>query len=208
MQRKKNSSWIMASIGILSYFNVARSQATQDGLFQAEYFYQNHEVAHQFVALGVTKYYSFYNQFTFDYHYALGWDVVNNGFYIHTPAAASLGFILLQQSQGFQIGDLAVLFSLIPEGIGLWVGPESKKAHISFNIASTDFYAGFGNIEKHFDYIPNISFQQIIYDDPRFGTFFGYSSLGYDYQKKWAPQNACIRLALSYERPKKTDGYN
>lgn len=202
MQKQKIVVFTCLLFQLLFLPSSIRSQGTQDGLFQAEYFFQNHDVPHQFLALGVTKYYSFYDQFTFDYHYALGWDVVHNGFYIHTPAAASLGFILLQQSQGFQIGDLAVLLSLIPEGVGMWVGPENKKAHISLNLASTDFYAGFGNIPKHFDYIPNISFQQIILDDPRFGTFFGYTSLGYEFQKKWAPQNACIRLAIAFERPK------
>ena len=162
MQKQKIVVFTCLLFQLLFDPSAIRSQGTQDGLFQAEYFFQNHDVPHQFLALGVTKYYSFYDRFIFDYHYALGWDVIHNGFYIHTPAAASLGFILLQQSQGFQIGDLAVLLSLIPEGVGMWVGPENKKAHISLNLASTDFYAGFGNIPKHFDYIPNISFQQII----------------------------------------------
>jgi hypothetical protein len=192
-------NWSLFLLNVLAIMicGTISSQKSDNTFVQLEYFYQNKEVTHHFTAIGVTKYVSFYNQFTFDYHYALGWDAANGGFYIHAPAAASLGFLLMAANQGIAWNDLGILFTLIPEGVGMWLGPDEKQAHLSFNLASTDFYAGYRDIDKHFDYIPNIAFQQVIFEDARWGTLLGTTSLGYEYQKKWSPQNACIRLGIA-----------
>jgi hypothetical protein len=193
---------------IISFFNVfsiitfgsycAYSQGNHADYFQFEYFHQPSEVNHEFAAFGYTKYFNVAGNFTIDYHFSIGWDVKNGGLYAHTPAATIIGFMLLDQSPGLGFSNIGVLLTAIPEGIGFWVGKD-KTSHIGFNIAPADLYAGYGPLGSNIAYIPNLSFQQVIFEDELFGSLNGYSSIGYTYHQKFAPENACFRIGIGYQ---------
>jgi hypothetical protein len=185
------------------------SQGNHADYFQFEYFHQAGQVNHEFAALGYTKYFNFAGNITIDYHFAVGWDAKNGGLYAHTPAATVIGFMLLDQSPGIGFSNIGILLGAIPEGIGIWVGKD-KTSHLGFNIAPADLYAGYGALGSNIAYIPNLSFQQIIFEDELFGSLIGYSSLGYTYHQKFAPENACFRVGIGYQnksRSKSTHAY-
>ena len=183
-----------------------QAQGNHADFFQLEYFHHPSQINHEYAAFSYVKYINFAGNFTIDYHFAVGWDVRNGGLYAHTPAATVLGFMLLDQTQGLSFSNIGVLLTVIPEGIGMWVGKD-KTAHLGFNIAPADLYAGYGNYDSNIAYIPNLSFQQIIFQDELFGSLHGYTSLGYAYREKFSPENACLRLGISYQNGSKPKRY-
>jgi hypothetical protein len=123
---------------LLSFFSLTSfSQGKFEGGFYAGYFQLGDKGFNDFggmlhVPIGESA--------TLNYHIGFGTSV-NGGIYVHCPAGIVAGGWILAKLDGANIGYLAFLLCLVPEGVGVYLPQKGKlSTHISINPLSVEYY--------------------------------------------------------------------
>lgn len=90
------------------------------------------------------------NRFTLNYSFKLGFSK-DYSIAFHSPISTLLGTYLLALNPDYPgIGTLGLICLAIPEGVGMYVGPDGQALHLSVNPLGMDY---FGSPDQTLDYV-------------------------------------------------------
>lgn len=90
------------------------------------------------------------NRFTLNYSFKLGFSKDYN-IAFHSPISTLLGTYLLALNPDYPgIGTLGLICLAIPEGVGMYVGPDGQALHLSVNPLGMDY---FSSPDQSLDYV-------------------------------------------------------
>jgi len=101
-------------------------------------------------SIGADVYAPFGNRFTLNYSAKLGFSKDYN-IVFHSPVSTLLGTYLLALNPDFPgIATLGLICLAIPEGVGMYLGPDGQALHLSVNPLGMDY---FGSPDQTLDYV-------------------------------------------------------
>lgn len=90
------------------------------------------------------------NRFTLNYSFKLGFSKDYN-IAFHSPVSTLLGTYLLALNADYPgLATLGLICLAIPEGVGMYVGPDGQALHLSINPLGMDY---FGSSNQSLDYV-------------------------------------------------------
>ena len=101
-------------------------------------------------SIGADVYAPFGDRFTLNYSVKLGFSKDYN-IVFHSPVSTLLGTYLLALNSDYPgIATLGLICLAIPEGVGMYVGPDGHALHLSVNPLGMDY---FGSPDQSLDYV-------------------------------------------------------
>jgi hypothetical protein len=92
-------------------------------------------------SIGADVYAPFGNRFTLNYSAKLGFSKDYN-IAFHSPVSTLLGTYLLALNPDYPgIATLGLICLAIPEGVGMYIGPDGQAIHLSVNPLGMDYFA-------------------------------------------------------------------
>jgi hypothetical protein len=139
---------LLAIVGILALHTaVAKGQNDIYGGITFEQLTYNKSSVY---SIGTDVFAPFANRFTLNYSFKIGFGKDYN-IAFHSPVSTLLGTYLLALNADYPgLGTLGLICLAIPEGVGMYVGPDGQALHLSINPLGMDY---FGSSNQSLDYV-------------------------------------------------------
>jgi hypothetical protein len=139
---------LLAIVGILAIkTTVAKGQNDMYGGITFEQLTYNKSSVY---SVGTDVFAPFANRFTLNYSFKIGFSKDYN-IAFHSPVSTLLGtYLLALNSELPGIASLGLVCLAIPEGVGVYLGPDGQAFHLSINPLGMDY---FGSPDPSLDYI-------------------------------------------------------
>ena len=126
-------------VGIITLFsNPAQSQNDLYGGITFENLTYNKSSVY---SIGTDFYAPFKDRFTLNYSFKLGLSK-DHSFVFHSSVSTLLGTYLLALNSNYPgIATLGLICLAIPEGVGMYMGPEGQALHLSLNPLGMDYFS-------------------------------------------------------------------
>jgi len=130
---------LLVLVGILSFSSaLAHGQNEMYGGITFENLTYNKS---SFYSIGTDIYAPFKDRFTLNYSFKLGFSK-DQSFAFHSSVSTLLGSYLLALNGNYPgIATLGLICLAIPEGVGMYMGPDGQALHLSVNPLGMDYFS-------------------------------------------------------------------
>ncbi len=130
---------LLTLVGILSF--VSRPATGQNEMYGGITFENLTYNKSSFYSIGTDIYAPFGDRFTLNYSFKLGFSK-DNSFAFHSSVSTLLGSYLLALNGNYPgIATLGLICLAIPEGVGMYMGPDGQALHLSVNPLGMDYFS-------------------------------------------------------------------
>ena len=130
---------LLILVGILSF--VTRPANGQNEMYGGITFENLTYNKSSFYSIGTDIYAPFGDRFTLNYSFKLGFSK-DHSFAFHSSVSTLLGSYLLALNGNYPgIATLGLICLAIPEGVGMYMGPDGQALHISVNPLGMDYFS-------------------------------------------------------------------
>lgn len=130
---------LLILVGILSF--VSSPARCQNELYGGITFENLTYNKSSFYSIGTDIYAPFGDRFTLNYSFKLGFSK-DHSFAFHSSVSTLLGSYLLALNGNYPgIATLGLICLAIPEGVGMYMGPDGQALHLSVNPLGMDYFS-------------------------------------------------------------------
>lgn len=130
---------LLTLVGILSF--VSRPATGQNEMYGGITFENLTYNKSSFYSIGTDIYAPFGDRFTLNYSFKLGFSK-DHSFAFHSSVSTLLGSYLLALNGNYPgIATLGLICLAIPEGVGMYMGPDGQALHLSVNPLGMDYFS-------------------------------------------------------------------
>ncbi len=130
---------LLTLVGILSF--VSHPATGQNEMYGGITFENLTYNKSSFYSIGTDIYAPFGDRFTLNYSFKLGFSK-DNSFAFHSSVSTLLGSYLLALNGNYPgIATLGLICLAIPEGVGMYMGPDGQALHLSVNPLGMDYFS-------------------------------------------------------------------